>query len=46
MSRLLDDATLRQALGQRARQRVESLFGLERRQEALGRVIANLLDNR
>jgi glycosyltransferase involved in cell wall biosynthesis len=46
VNRLLDDATLRQALGQRARQRVESLFGLERRQEALGRVIANLLDNR
>ena len=46
VSRLLEDTALRQALGQRARQRVESLFVFERRQEALGRVIADLLENR
>jgi glycosyltransferase involved in cell wall biosynthesis len=46
VSHLLDDKSLRQELGQRARQRVESLFGLTRRQEALGRVIADLLENR
>jgi glycosyltransferase involved in cell wall biosynthesis len=46
VSRLLEDSALRQALGQRARERVQSLFRLERRQEALGRVIANLLENR
>jgi glycosyltransferase involved in cell wall biosynthesis len=46
VSRLLDDSARRQALGQHARQRVKSLFALECRQEALSRVIAELLGNR
>jgi len=46
VNQLLDDAALRERLGQKARQRVEQLFSLERRKDALRHIIDTLLRHR